>query len=99
MSDQAAGIPSRADAKPLKAYWGSDPSLPLQFVDNLHLQILNDQVYLTFGQIRVGVAAQEVEGSEPPTAEIKPIARLVLTQEGLARVARLFAQYAPQTKE
>jgi hypothetical protein len=73
----------------LEMYWGQADHLEPVFADNLHLQRLNNQFYLTFGQIRLPAAAP---GTERVVAEIRPLVRLVIPRENLKQIANLLSR-------
>jgi len=83
--------PGAATGKvPMKMYWGKADGLDPVFADNLHLQRVNDQCYLTFGQIRPPMVL-----SGPPKdieAEIRPIVRIIVSREALQRMADLLSR-------
>lgn len=69
--------------KQVKLAWVDEPDLELTSVDELHLQVANDRVYLTFGQVRLPV------NQEPVSAEIRVVARLVATSAFLEKIGEL----------
>lgn len=84
-------MPDKSDTKSgqsLEVFWGSPEGVEIVWADNLHLQRVNNQYYLTFGQVRPPVA----EGIERIVAEIRPVARLVVTKDALKRITDLLAK-------
>lgn len=79
----------KADGKPgqvqLDVAWTGGAELEPVFVDNLHLARVNNQYYLTFGQIRLPVSS----GTAPKTGELRSMVRLVVTRESLERIVAL----------
>ena len=72
----------------LESFWGNADQLDLVFVDNIHVQRINDQFYLTFGQVRPPVEI-------PPSrmvAEIRPVARLVVPRDALTKIVELLGR-------
>ena len=99
-------VPSKAKStaagkpKTLKATWASDAHLPLQFADNLKLIVSNDQVYLTFGQLDFATGGTQDPAEVPDLATIQPLARFVLTQQAMSRIARILGDHAsPDLKD
>ena len=74
----------------MEVFWGKPEHLEPIFADNLHLQRINDQFYLTFGQI----VPPLVEGSpnERMVAEIRPVARMIVTKDALGRISELLVR-------
>lgn len=99
MSDLGRGkAPSEKGRREVSAAWGADAHLPLQFVDNMKLVGVNDQVYLTFGQIDFSEKASPTSPDGSPTsALIQPLARFVLTRQALARIAHILSEHAALT--
>lgn len=56
------------------------------FVDNLFLQVVNEQVYLTFGQMQIPVTTEPEELS---AVEIRPMARLIVPPSALRKMAKV----------
>ena len=74
----------------LSAEWSSGEHLELQFVDSLHLAVINDQYYLTFGQLRPPVTDEKT--ARGSGAEIRPTARLVFSVSGMKKIMRLLTE-------
>jgi hypothetical protein len=80
-------------------HWTFDPALPQVHVDEAVLVSVNDRVFLTFGQIVVSLpVAAAARPSESPaqdtTVEIRPVARLVLTEAGFHRLVAMLNKIA-----
>lgn len=71
----------------LKLAWSGGSDLDPMFVDQAHLARIEDQFYLTFGQVRVTSAP--ISDQEPAYAEIRPMVRLVIPKEAMARLLEL----------
>lgn len=78
----------------IRVHWGSVDSLDLLFADNVHLALVNDQFYVTFGQTRVPVA----EDMGSTQAEIRPVSRLVISKDAFKKIASLLARYVEEEK-
>lgn len=65
----------------IRAEWSDAAALDQVMVSELFLHMIRDHAYLTFGQIRLPVG--DIEGK---TAEIRPMARLVIPREALSRM-------------
>ena len=73
----------------LEAYWGKADHLEPVLVDNLHLQRVNNQYYLTFGQIRLPLVEAP---TERVVAEIRPMTRLIIPRDALRRIVELLSR-------
>lgn len=71
---------------PAKMVWSAGPELDAVFTDQMHLAKINDQFYLTFGQIRILSWP-----GEPPESgtEIRPIARVIIPKSAMAKFVAL----------
>jgi len=83
--------------KELKATWRSDAQLPLQFVDNMKIVGVNDQMFITFGQLDFSDASGTGTEGLPESAQIQPVVRLVLTRQGCERIAGILMKTVTQT--
>lgn len=87
---QADGISLQARGG-VQAQWSSGDHLDPMFSDHLHLSRINDQFYLTFGQLRPGI--DQPDGTVSPiTAEIRPLIRLIVPRDALAKVVALLTK-------
>lgn len=71
----------------LEVTWAEGPNLEPVFVDNLHMAQVNNQYYLTFGQLRVPVGSTR-------RGEIHPMACFVLSRESITRLVDLLGKVA-----
>ncbi len=72
----------------LEVTWVSAEDLEPVFVDNLHLALVNNQYYLTFGQLRLPMVFPD-----PPTkGRIHPVARFVIPREALQNIIALLRE-------
>jgi hypothetical protein len=85
-----------AKGKGMRTKWAKD-SLEAVFADNLNLIQVNDQTYLTFGQVVPPSSPGEIT-EEPTTVEILPVARIVLTPEGFKKVVALLKKVTEDEK-
>jgi hypothetical protein len=72
--------------------WSNPEHLDPVFADQMHLTRMNDQYYLTFGQIRPTFADV---GKGPPVttrAEVRPMVRITMSREILQKVADLISK-------
>ena len=75
----------------IQAKWSSGDHLDPMFCDHLHLSRINEQFYLTFGQLRPGI--DQPDGTMSPiTAEIRPLARLIVPSDALAKIVALLTK-------
>jgi len=73
----------------VRGHWADASQLDPIYADQLHLVRLENQFFLVFGQTRLPV----VEGrSSTVDAEIKPMARFVVSKEALGRMINLLNQ-------
>ena len=78
-----------------KARWKSNVEVETVFADNLLLQKINDQYFLTFGSIQTPVLEfEEFPKDLSSVGEIRPVIRIALTQGGFARIAQLMLRHA-----
>lgn len=89
------GSPAEKRAKPkdqasgtvnYRVYWSEDEDLDTVFVDNLFLQAVNEQVYLTFGQLQVPIG---MDPEETAAVEIRPMARMVVSPAALKKIVKM----------
>ena len=73
--------------------WGDANAVDLTFVDQLHLQRADGHYLLTFGQVRPPLLMAPKDGVN---AEIRPVARLVLTDQAYRRILDVLKQAAPE---
>jgi hypothetical protein len=78
----------------LELQWGDAEHLEPIFVDNIHLARVNDQFYLTFGQIRL-----PVKGVTSSSGELRPMVRLVLTKDTVEKITVLLARNLEKGKK
>jgi hypothetical protein len=90
MPGKPESVEGASDKLSVSAEWSSGDHLELQFVDSLHLAVINDQYYLTFGQFRLPV--DDKATTKGTGAEIRPMARLVLSVGGMEKVLRLLTE-------
>lgn len=76
----------------LEVFWGDADAVEPVFADNLALQRVNEQFYLTFGQIRLPATSAVTDRT---VAEIRPVARLIIPKDALHRVAELLTRNLP----
>jgi len=74
----------------IDVFWGKGEALEPIFADNLHLQRINDQFYLTFGQVRLPLI--ETNPAERVVAEIRPVVRLIVPKDALQRVVNMLSR-------
>ena len=76
---------NRRQARRPQTYWVAADGLEPQFSDHVQITRVDRHYHLTFGQSRVPIAREESE----PTAvsEIQPIARVILPEEVIRRLA------------
>lgn len=77
---QQAGVPGRWTA----------PTIEQVYADEAAIAYINDRVYLTFGQIQVPSALTSLE-----EIQIKPVARVVLSEQAFRKVLAMFNRVAP----
>jgi len=71
----------------VELHWTKSDALDQTYVDHARLQRINEQFYLTFGQIRLPDDAGEDDSAI--VAEIRPVAKVVMTAEALDRLREL----------
>jgi hypothetical protein len=76
----------------IDVYWGSGEDLEPIYADQLHLQSINQQYYLTFGQLRPPLVKEGVP-VDKIVAEIRPVAKLIVTREAFKRIAKLLNKH------
>jgi hypothetical protein len=74
---------------PPQVFWGDANQLEPVLADNLLLQQVNEQFYLTFGQVRPPAVTDSVERV---VMEIRPVARLIVTEGALHRIVDLLTR-------
>ncbi len=82
----------------IEAHWGPVDDLEPVFADHLHVNRANDQFYLTFGQTQVPVL-DKPEAPGAITAEIRPIARLIVPLNALERMRDLLRRIVEAGQE
>lgn len=87
---EGGGSPSQP--RTLKLVWQQEDSIESVFADSMHLAFVNNQYYLTFGQIAPPVVA---EGAGPEvTAEIRKVTRIVVSDRTLKQILILLDRYS-----
>ena len=90
MSAQGKAEPTVApQGIPLSPRWVPADDLPLVLAEHLHLALINNQYYLTFGQVNPPVHEHPTPGAP---ANIRPIARIVVPKASLPGIVRLLKQ-------
>ena len=74
---------------PFRVYWSEVDDLDTEFIDNLFVQVINDQVYLTFGQMQIPI---DINPEDPATVEIRPMARMVVSPAALEKFAKVLTK-------
>ena len=72
----------------IETHWGPVDDLEPVFADHLHVNRANEQFYLTFGQTQVPVL-DKTEAPGAITAEIRPVARLIVSPNALEQMRDL----------
>jgi hypothetical protein len=89
--EKAGEIPP--GAKRIELVWRtSDDEPAATFADNLHVRRINEQVYLTFGQVIPPFDLESAKPGQAVRAEIRRVARVVVTVETLKRIVNLLEQ-------
>jgi len=68
--------------------WGNDLTVEQVYVDEMMCQLVDERAYVTFGQARFPL--QPAADEQTPLVEIRPVIRLIITQEKLRKIADLF---------
>lgn len=82
MADTKAQAPVRSE---VKARWTNSDEVRQILANEANLTYINDQVYLSFGQLEVPPGALEAKSG----IEIRSVARLVLTTGGFHKILKL----------
>lgn len=88
MSSSPARKKSKAKAQnpSIRVHWGNTEDLETVFVDNLYFQVINDQVYLTFGEVRVPLDPDVTD-----VVEIRPMMRLITTPRAARKMVEVMS--------
>lgn len=73
----------------VQAQWSNADHLDPVFADNLHVMRLNEQFYLTFGQIRLPMT----EAQDSMVGELRTMVRLVVPKDALQRTRSTIPLY------
>jgi hypothetical protein len=76
---EASKSASKAGSAQIAAAWGDSSSLEQIYVDELLVTLAKGRAYLTFGQLAIASSPDVSKAS----AEIRPVARLVVSRESL----------------
>jgi hypothetical protein len=77
-----------------QAVWVDTEEPEPAFVDEVYIQGVADRFYLTFGQIRLPLAAEE----GPVTAQIRAVARVIVPKESLRRIVDALSRTLSQAE-
>lgn len=90
MAKKAAKAPPALPPGASRVEWNDARELPLLAAEQLHVRVVQGRYYLTFGQLNLPV----FEGPPPDDfiAEIRPVARLVLSTTDVESIVRVLSQ-------
>jgi hypothetical protein len=78
--------PKDGSAAAVQFKWGDSTALPIHAVEQLHVQVVQGRIYLTFGQLNLPVM---VEGPPPGfKADVRPVARLMVLPHDFETIVR-----------
>jgi hypothetical protein len=77
-----------------RAVWVDTEDPEPTFADEVYIQGIGDRFYLTFGQVRLPLAAEE----GPVTAQIRAVARLIVPKESLKRIVEVLSRTVSQAE-
>jgi hypothetical protein len=80
----------------IRLEWGAVDPLDLVMVDQLSMTRVNRSVYLIFGQTRIPIIE---DGEKIATAQIRPMARLVVSEDAFGQMMNLLGKAASDIGE
>ena len=72
--------------------WGSPVQLPTTYANELFIMHFGDQYYLVFGEVIPPVMLDPNKEDMPNFVEIRPVAKVVVTPENMARFSKVIQQ-------
>lgn len=76
----------------LSVTWSDADHLDPVFADNMHMVLVNDQYYVTFGQLRLPIVPEN-----SGIGKIHPIARLIVPRDALQRIVEVLTRNLERT--
>lgn len=81
----------------LKLVWGSPADIPTIYANNLYITHAGNEFYLFFGEM--SPITQLDANNLPDHLEIKPVAKIAVTQENMMKFADAIAENTARFKE
>lgn len=81
----------------LKLVWGSPADIPTVYANNLYITHAGNEFYLVFGEM--SPITQLDASNLPDHLEIKPVAKIAVTQENMMKFADAIAENTARFKE
>lgn len=88
---------SKIEGVTLKLVWGSPANIPTIYANNLYITHAGNEFYLVFGEM--SPITQLDANNLPDHLEIKPVAKIAVTQENMMKFADVITENTARFKE